>query len=291
MTFLQRMLLITVFTLKPSIAVYLLQVMHHLERHVSDGAVVEITRERSKSKMLALTKDMKTGITIDAVKTYIDTVLLLSSLMFAFAASYLTSFTTADLADADARWTSWCSNSTIANFPHMVVWCRNFPDHGAFELWKDKPSADLAARIALTYSTLGASVLVGVISYLSYIYFDPARMPPEIYRRWWLLFQWPMHLAMALFIFGVIAFSYTNALVYRIVYIDYGVIHNSQIGRGVWVHVQNMQSVMLGFAIFALIFVLLMGIVYQRFKNKIETVIQEKIDLEVQDLPSQAKSV
>lgn len=241
-----------------------------LLEEASSDAVTNITRDRSKSQRRDLAKKLKTGITIDAVKTYIDTILLLSSLMFAFAASYLTSFTTEDLNLADARWSSWCSNSTIANYPYMDVWCRTFPAQGPWELWRNKPSADLASRIALTYSALGASVLVGVVSYLAYIYYDPARMPPDVYRHWWLLFQWPMHLAMVLFIVGVFSFSYTNVLLYRIVYIDYGIIHNTTVCRGIWVHVQNTQWIMLAITIIALVFVLLMGAEYQRFKNVIE---------------------
>ena len=51
--------------------------------------------------------------TAETIKTYMDTILLLTTLLFGFAAAFFLSFETEVLTDADARWAAWCTNSTI----------------------------------------------------------------------------------------------------------------------------------------------------------------------------------
>lgn len=178
-------------------------------------------------------KSERAGVrSVETMKAYLDTILLISSLLLGFAANFLNNFTYRDIEAADERWYQWCIDSNISNAPEMSNandgYCAKFPIELALQgkkvqamgAWQYLPSADLAYRIMWTYSALGSSVLVGTVCYLNYIYWDPPSMTTKRALNWWKWFQWPVHLAMFLFILGVGFFSFTNAIIYRITYPD-----------------------------------------------------------------------
>ena len=55
----------------------------------------------------------KSGVSVDFIKSYLDTLIVISSLLFAFSTSYFTAFDRDDLTTSDTDWIDWCSNATV----------------------------------------------------------------------------------------------------------------------------------------------------------------------------------
>jgi hypothetical protein len=232
-----------------------------------------------------LRKRMMTTIPPNALKTYLDTVLLMASLMLGFSASYLTSFDYEALNDADVRWVTWCRDETIAKFPLMdyrssTGYCHGIdqayydvwpiPSESANETimanWKYLPSADLGYRICWTYSSLAASIFVAFCAYVTFTFSDPESMPADEYKWWVRIFQWPIHVACLFFIIGVFLFCYANTLVYRLSYPDYPVLENkvktSEQGS-VWNVIFNYQMGLLAVFLLALAYHVVFFVLYR----------------------------
>ena len=81
---------------------------------MSDDTNVVLHGRRRQLTVAHANKEMRRSfvdpVTPAQVKAYIETILLLATLMFAFAASYLCSFSYDDLTAADARWIALCRN-------------------------------------------------------------------------------------------------------------------------------------------------------------------------------------
>ena len=139
-----------------------------------------------------------TQISAESIKSYLDTVILLSTFMFAFSTSYLTAFAPDDISGRDEKWYFWCKaalssntsvHSRLLSADGSSGWC-----HGldlsvdmdtAFSTWPELPSRALGRRIIYTYSALGAAVLLSILSYLSFLFSEPACFSKEVLRSWW----------------------------------------------------------------------------------------------------------
>lgn len=257
---------------------------------MSDSGMATSRNQKHDSKRRH-EKSKRAGVrSVETMKTYLDTVLLLSSLLFAFAANFITNFSYSDILAADERWYNWCIDSNISNAPEMsnanYGYCTSFPIELALQgkklqamgAWEFLPSADLAYRIMWTYSSLGASVLMGTVCYLNYIYWDPESMTTKRALHWWKWFQWPVHIAMLLFILGVGFFSFTNAIIYRITYPDnnaiLGLRTNPWTSAGSpWSMVDLYQWLMVGTTILTMLVSVVFAVLYtvrRRLKIKSE---------------------
>lgn len=90
-----------------------------------------------------------------AIKSYIETVILLSTLIFAFSTAYFGSFGREDLIAADQDWVSWCNNTNFADAVSHRGWCDDF-DVADWESWTNLPSKCLANRILGEQELAGA---------------------------------------------------------------------------------------------------------------------------------------
>ena len=157
-------------------------------------------------------------------KTYLDTIMLLTTLMFGFGASFLVSFGAEDLEAADARWFVWCTNSTIRELPRMSGWCDGIDTNGtdtstaAASAWTSRPSIIFGERSVLTFGTLATSLAMAWTQYIVLLGFRLDSASDAVRRKWWRLFQWPCHLAMGLFLIGSLCFGWTISVVMRIVF-------------------------------------------------------------------------
>ena len=159
--------------------------------------------------------------TAETIKTYMDTILLLTTLLFGFAAAFFLSFETEVLTDADARWAAWCTNSTIRELDRFERWCEGLSlSAGESEIaaWANRPSQVLARRAIFTYSALAAALLTGIATYIPMVFAQLELHSEAARKRWWHLFQWPMHIAMFLFIAGGTCFGWTVPAVLRVIF-------------------------------------------------------------------------
>lgn len=165
--------------------------------------------------------------------------------MFAFSANYLTSFDPGDLLAQDALWYDWCVNQTIRDHPKMLYWCGNLQvdvDRDlALATWIELPSRQLGLRIIWTYTSLGIAVLVGIASYIGFLFAEPARYSRTVLKSWWRVFQWPVHFALFCFVSGCFLFMYTNSAVVRISYPDPAMLIGFTDYQTVWTSVQMFQ--------------------------------------------------
>lgn len=155
------------------------------------------------------------------IKMYMDTLLLLSTLLFGFSASFFVSFSASDLVDADDRWGAWCTNATIRALPRFDDWCGGLSlGASAADLsrWDARPSQEFGKRAIYTYSALGTSLLVGIATYIPMTFAQLEKRTEAALRHWWHLFQWPMHASMILFIAGGACFGWTVSSLMRIVF-------------------------------------------------------------------------
>ena len=83
-----------------------------------------------------------------AIKSYIETVILLATLLFAFSTAYFGSFGREDLQSADADWVSWCNDTNFRNVEYVKNrgWCDGF-DVDNWHAWPYIPSRDLGNRV------------------------------------------------------------------------------------------------------------------------------------------------
>ena len=184
--------------------------------------------------------------TADAIKTYLDTIMLLSTLMFGFAVAFLTSFSQQDLAAADERWHGWCTNSTIRALPRIDEWCGsglvlsgNAPPLENFQHWRFRPSYVLGERAVFTYGFFAMSLALAVIQYLLMLGFRIDACSDEHRQKWWLFYQWPCHLAMAFFLVGLTFFVLTLSIVMRIIFVADVDLLLGGARHGVWSLVQT----------------------------------------------------
>lgn len=158
------------------------------------------------------------------VKAYMDTVMLLATFMFAFAAVHISAIEREDLFDADSQWQNFCSgNVSAADEPIYNHLCVPF----------SLPSQTLSSYVTITYVVLGSSVLVAIASYLAIILsqIDENTESWKL-RRWWKFYQWPMHLSMLLLTVGIVFYGITLEFTARIVFID--LLHASDHAGFVW---------------------------------------------------------
>lgn len=139
------------------------------------------------------------------IKTYLDTIMLLTTLMFGFGAGFLFSFGRDELDAADSRWLGWCTNTTVRALPGLEGWCEGVDVHwqGTDDLpfppsWLERPSFVLGHRAVWTYVLLAMSLSLAVLEYLCMLSFRLDIAPDSVRQRWWLFFQWPCHVAMGL---------------------------------------------------------------------------------------------
>lgn len=160
------------------------------------------------------------------VKTYLDTIMLLTTLMFGFGASFLVSFSSDDLEAADTRWLNWCSNATIRALPRLDGWCdgvalgyvSDAPSGRASSSWVSRPSLVFGQRAIWTYGILASSLALAWLQYILLLGFRLDTASDAVRTRWWRLFQWPAHAAMGLFFLGTLYFGWTISVVMRIVF-------------------------------------------------------------------------
>jgi len=196
------------------------------------------------------------------IKMYMDTLLLLSTLLFGFSASFFVSFSASDLVDADDRWGAWCTNATIRALPRFDDWCGGLSlDASAAELsrWDARPSQEFGKRAIYTYSALGTSLLVGIATYIPMTFAQLEKRTEAALRHWWHLFQWPMHASMVLFIAGGACFGWTVSSLLRIVFpsdVDVMLIGKS----GTWILVGVFQYATMLVGLAALIINLLLAV-------------------------------
>ena len=147
------------------------------------------------------------------VKSYVDTLTLLSTFMFAFSAIHVTAVPRRDLASADASWLQFCTelrNSTLQDGLFQSL-CQPFTP----------PSIQLATYVTITYVVLGGAVLVSAMSYFATIFaeIDEETRPADLVGFWsW--YQWPMHLGVVLLAGGFVCYGLTMEMSARIVFID-----------------------------------------------------------------------
>jgi len=145
------------------------------------------------------------------IKAYVDTILLLSTFMFAFAAGNVGMIEREDLFAADRDWAGYCTNvtDTQTTIGHSV--CDSFI----------LPSVQLATLVTITYVVLGSSVLVSILCYLSILFSEiDEDTRAHTLHLWWRLYQWPMHFAMTLLAVGMVSYGLTMELAARIVFIN-----------------------------------------------------------------------
>lgn len=162
------------------------------------------------------------------IKTYLDTLMLLTTLMFGFGASLLYSFDAEHLEDADKRWYGWCTNGTIRALPRIDDWCTGVEVSAATDVDTDpnevlnsaweRPSVVFGQRAMATYGLLAASLTVAMTQYTLFLAFRLDTASDAVRDRWWRFFQWPCHVSFALFILGSFYFVYCNAAVTRLVF-------------------------------------------------------------------------
>ena len=189
--------------------------------------------------------------TAEHIKTYLDTILLLSTLMLGFAISFLVSFDPEVLAAADLRWLGWCTNSTIRSLPQMDRWCEGIDasqpmSNVLYYGWHSRPSHVLGERAIWTYGLLAMSLALAVVQYLFMLGFQVDRVSEYERRSWWIMFQWPCHLAMGLFVLGTVCFVYTNVIVVRVIFVsDVDLLLGGADG-GLWMLVQIVSWLTMG---------------------------------------------
>ena len=76
----------------------------------------------------------------------------------------------------------------------------------------------LARRAIFTYSALAAALLTGIATYIPMVFAQLELHSEAARKRWWHLFQWPMHIAMFLFIAGGACFGWTVPAVLRVIF-------------------------------------------------------------------------
>ena len=160
--------------------------------------------------------------TFEHIKTYLDSILLLTTLMFGFCASFLISFGSDDLEAADARWVAWCTNTTTRQLPRMDAWCDGLDvvpaDADAASSWTGRPSYVFGERAIWTYGSLSMAIALAWTQYICLLAFRLDTASDAVRARWWKLFQWPCHVAMGLFLVGASWFVYTLSITMRIVF-------------------------------------------------------------------------
>ena len=207
------------------------------------GVDPPVKRQLAPNIPQALTWFFLSCPTAEHIKTYLDTILILSTLMLGFAVGFLVSFESEALADADARWLAWCTNSTTRSLPRMAEWCGSVDasqeaSETAFLTWEERPSYVLGQRAILTYGLLAMSLAIAVVQYLFMLGAQLDHCPEHERAMWWRLYQWPCHLAMGLFVAGTFFLVYTSGVVVRILFVaDIDMMLGGR-GGGLWHLVQ-----------------------------------------------------
>jgi len=188
------------------------------------------------------------------VKTYLDTIMLLSTLMLGFALGFLVSFETEALDAADLRWLQWCTNSTVRSLPRLGEWCDGLDVSQplaslAFEGWFGRPSYVLGQRAIVTAYVLACSLGLAVVQYLFMLGFHMDECTAAERRSWWMLYQWPCHVAMGLFLVGTVLFVYTNSVVVRIIFVADVELLLGGASSGLWDFVQTAGWVTFGIVV------------------------------------------
>ena len=187
---------------------------------------------------------------------YLDTVLLLSTFMFAFSTSYLAAFAPSDLTAQDDFWYDICQNQTHGSNDRLKFWCGDLKydldRQSAYAVWTELPSRQLGLRIIWTYTALGIAVLAGVIAFVGFLFAEPARFKRPVLKSWWRIFQWPVHATLVCFMGGCFLFMYTNSSLVRVIYPDPAVLAGIENRQSVWVSVQTFQWIMVWIIVVAL---------------------------------------
>ena len=148
------------------------------------------------------------------IKSYADTILLLSTFMFAFTVMHVSAVNRHDLDEADDDWMELCDNATRRELVPSVT--RSLcGDH--FVL----PSVQLATSFTTSYLLLGSSLLVSIMAYLAMIFSQiDEETKPQSLENWWKYYQWPMHAAVGLLTAGTVSYGMTMELTARITFLD-----------------------------------------------------------------------
>jgi hypothetical protein len=256
-------------------------------------------RPLAKSFLNALAVPFVECPSADHIKTYMDTILLLTTLMLGFGVNFFSAFMTEDLDAADLRWYGWCRNETLRALPRIDSWCEGvvianaslsatteaedtgLPELGGLGAWRDRPSFLLGQRSVWAYATLAASLALALAQYMIMLAFRIDEAPDTVRARWWRFFQWPCHLAFGLFFVGTFFFVWSNAVGVRLVFTaDMDRLVAGAEGGGVWDSVQT--SLWTVFGLFVGVLVLDAGLWLRWFaldhEKDADEVVPKKVD-------------
>jgi len=202
---------------------------------------VEVTTTRAvPSCRELLYHQICTSPSAEIIKTYLDTIMLLTTLLLGPGAAFLLSFETEALDAADARWIAYCANATIAALPGVGGWCTDVRS-GHY------PSYVYGQRAIWAYGCLATALALAVFQYVLFLAFRLDAASTAVRDRWWCFFQWPCHAALLLFLVGAFLFVYTNSVVARLVFtVDIALLLDGSSG-GLWQLVQTIGWLLFGF--------------------------------------------
>jgi hypothetical protein len=192
------------------------------------------------------------------IKAYLDTIVLLATLIFVFSVGHFFNIPKRDLNESDDNWVEWCSDDNITAHHQMSVhggWCDGF-DKGRPGAWSQMPSRVYCRQVTKSYVCLASAVILAVCSHvrtmpcprrrrlirrltaprLSVCLLKPsphegtqmsmimsgidANTPPERLVVWWRFYQWPMHVTVLLIISGIVYFAFAIDVAIRINFTD-----------------------------------------------------------------------
>jgi len=157
------------------------------------------------------------------IKAYLDTIVLLATLIFVFSVGHFFNIPKRDLNESDDNWVEWCSDDNITAHHQMSVhggWCDGF-DKGRPGAWSQMPSRVYCRQVTKSYVCLASAVILAVCSHMSMIMSGiDANTPPERLVVWWRFYQWPMHITVLLIISGIVYFAFAIDVAIRINFTD-----------------------------------------------------------------------
>jgi len=234
---------------------------------------VEVTTTRAvPSCRELLYHQICTSPSAEIIKTYLDTIMLLTTLLLGPGAAFLLSFETEALDAADARWIAYCANATIAALPGVGGWCTDvrsghYPSYVYGQRVRHAGSMvrhrcglhprcvrtqrpldrGCSAQAIWAYGCLATALALAVFQYVLFLAFRLDAASTAVRDRWWCFFQWPCHAALLLFLVGAFLFVYTNSVVARLVFtVDIALLLDGSSG-GLWQLVQTIGWLLFGF--------------------------------------------